>query len=226
MPRITKIACAVICTAAIAVVPAVAQARPAKIETTQDLKLNAYAKNISGYAGPKNTQGILPAGKLYVAEVSGTISYYERKQYTHPSGNWNTLCGHTETDPLVRGPVGMDAEFVFGRPWTSPCPLELPVHWTNFEISTNNGSSYSHPGPLGGPFSEPTVGHKYSYPLIGSNRYALFRLKDQPKGVPETADNYGRLYIHVREAVATDCAGGGFAAFGEPDEATCVAATS
>lgn len=225
MPRTRRTALVAISIIATVLVPAVAQARPPKIETSQDLKLNSHAKNISGYAGPINTKGILPSSSLYVAEVNGSISYYAKKQYTHPSGKWNTICGVPESDPLVHGPVGIDAEFIFGRPWTSPCPV-LPIHWTNFEMSTNNGTSYSHPAPLKGPFATPTSGHKYSYPLIGLNKYALFRLRDNPEGVPQTADNYGRLFIHVRRATPSDCADGGFAAFGKPTETACVEVTS
>ena len=124
MSRTTRIAMLACCFAAMAVLPAVALARKTKIETSQTLKLNAYAKNISGYAGPKNTSGILPGGSLYVAEVSGTISYYARQQYSHPSGEWETVCGTPESAPGIHRPVGIDAEFIFGRPWTSPCPLE------------------------------------------------------------------------------------------------------
>jgi hypothetical protein len=226
MPHINRIALVAICTATMALIPAVAQAKPPKIEKSQSLILNSHAKNISGYAGPLNTKGILPTGKLYVAEVSGSISYYAKKQYKHPSGNWDTVCGEPVYNAFLGGDVGIDAEFVFGRPWTSPCPEELPVHWMNFEISTSNGTSYSHPAPLGGPFTKPTPEHLYSYPLVGSNEYALFRLKDDPNGIPETADNYGYLYIHVRKAQASDCAGTGYAVFGEASEAACVAATS
>jgi hypothetical protein len=226
MPRITRIACVAICMTAMALVPAVAQAKKPKIEKSQSLTLNSHAKDISGYAGPINTRGVLPTGSLYVAEVGGAISYYARKQYRHPSGNWDTVCGEPIRDAFLGGYVGIDAEFVFGRPWTSPCPETLPVHWTNFEMSTNNGASYSHPGPIGGPFTVPTSNHVYSYPLIGSNEYALFRLKDDPNGVPETADNYGSLYIHVRRAQPSDCAGTGYTAFGEVSEAACVAAAS
>lgn len=226
MSRITQIAFVAICMAAMSLIPAVAQAKKPKIEKSQSLTLNSHAKNISGYAGPINTKGVLPSGSLYVAEVGGSISYYARKQYKHPSGPWDTVCGSPYKDWFLGGDVGMDAEFVFGRPWTSPCPAKLPFHWPNFQISSNNGTSYSHPAPLGGPFTAPTPEHKYTYPLIGSNEYALFRLKDDPNGVPATADNYGFLYIHVRRAHPSDCASSGFIAFGEPTEAACVTATS
>jgi hypothetical protein len=217
-----RITAAIVGLVAILLTPALAQAT-AKIEGSQTLKLNSHEKNISGYAGPIHTSRIMPTGKLYVAEVSGAISYYAKRQYRRPSGLWNTVCGEPEASP--QGPLGIDAEFVFARPWTAPCPRKLPVRWDNFEISANNGGVYSHPAPLGGPFTVPTPGHHYNYPMVGAGKYGLFRLKDSPGGNPATADNYGRLTIHIRPAVAGDCAGTGWVVFGEPNEAACIAGT-
>jgi hypothetical protein len=222
MSRFARIALGVICSALIAAVPSAAQARGPKIQADQVIKLRAHAKDISGYAGPVNTAGILPTGTLYVAEVSGAISYYAKRQYEHPSALWNTLCG----EPLVgpHGDLGIDAEFVFARPWTAPCPRKLPVHWDNFELSANNGVTYAHPMPLNGPFSVPTPGHVYSYALPGVSKYALFRLRDNPGGNPATSDNYGTLLVHVRKAVMADCGGTNYLLFGKSTEAECLAA--
>jgi hypothetical protein len=220
MNRRIRIATGMIASAIMLTAPAFAQAH---IEETQTITLRAHEKNISGYAGPLHTKHRLPTGKLYVAQVSGSISYYATKQYKHPSTPWNTICGEPVGGP--RRPLGIDAEFVFGRPWTNPCPLKLPVHWKNFEISTDNGGAYSHPAPFGAPFSAPTPGHNYTYPLVGSNKYALFRLHDAPGGNPATWDNYGALTINIRPAVPADCSGTGYLTFGEPSEAACVAAT-
>ncbi len=219
MPRIGRIVLVGTCIALMAVVPAVAQA---KVEESSIVKLRAYAPDTTGYAGPVQTHGTLPAGSLYVAEVSGAISYWSRKQFTEPSGEWETVCGQPKKSP--HGPLGIDAEFIFARPWTSPCPEALPVRWNNFELST--GGAYAHPMPIGGPFTKPTPGHKYSYALVGAGGPAMFRLRDMPNGHPATADNYGHLRIHVRKAVPADCAGTGYTLFGEPTEAACVAATS
>ena len=90
MPRISRIALCVICSALMAVVPAVAQAS-APIEESETLRLRAHEKNISGYAGPKHTMRVLGGGKLYVAEVSGAISYYAKRQYIHPNRFWLSL---------------------------------------------------------------------------------------------------------------------------------------
>jgi len=217
MPRIGRIVLVGTFVALMAVVPAVAQA---KVEESGTVRLRAYAPDITGYAGPVHTHGTLPAGSLYVAEVSGAISYWSRKQFKEPSGEWDTICG----EPLksLRGPLGLDAEFVFARPWTSPCPEPLPGHWENFELSA--GGTYAHPLPFGGPFSTPTPGHKYSYALVGAGGPAMFRLRDMPNGHPATADNYGFLRIHVRKALASDCAGTGYTLFDEPTEAACVEA--
>ncbi len=184
--------------------------------------LNARTTSLSGYAGPVASKA-LPAGKLFVAEVSGTFSYYARKQWAHPSGKWTTVCGTPHKGPL--GKVGFDAEFIFARPWTTPCPRALPVKWINFEISSTGGATYSHPVPLGPPITAPTPNHLYSYPLVGSGRAAAFRLMDDPEGHPAGADNYGQLHIVLRAATPTDCAIGGYKSFDEPSEAACVAVT-
>jgi hypothetical protein len=133
------------------------------------------------------------------------------------------VCGN----PLAsaQGPLGADAEFLFARPWTAPCPEELPLHWNNFELSTGS-TGYDHPTPIGGPFTAPTAGHEYAYALVGDGGPATFRLRDISNGRPATADNYGDLTIRVRDAVAADCAGSGYALFNEPTEAACVAAAS
>jgi hypothetical protein len=190
---------------------------------SEPLTLPAYAPNITGYAGPVSTPGDLPAGQLFVAEVSGAVSYFSKEEYLHPSGLWDTVCGTPIASP--EGPLGADAEFLFARPWTSPCPQELPGHWSNFELSTGSGV-YDHPMPVGGPFTAPTPGHEYSYALVGDGGPATFRLRDIPDGHPATANNYGALTIRVRGAVAANCAGGDFALFNEPSEGACVTATS
>jgi hypothetical protein len=192
-------------------------AAQASVEESGTVKLRAHAPNVTGYGGPAHTKGTLPPGELYVAEVSGAVSYWATKQFRHPSAPWNTVCG----DPLPSslGPLGIDAEFVFARPWFGPCPT-LPMHWNNFELST--GSSYSHPQPIGGPFTQPTPEHKYSYALVGQGGKATFRLRDMPNGHPATADNHGFLTIHVRRAVASDCTS--YTLFDEPTEAACLAA--
>ena len=222
MPRLRRIALGALSCALLAAIPATAWAGPPKTQGDQTIKLHAHAKNISGYAGPINTAGILPTGKLYVAEVSGAISYYAKRQYAKPSAPWNTVCG----EPLAgaHGVLGIDAEFVFARPWTSPCPRKLPVRWDNFELSVDNGASFAHATALNGPFSAPTPEHRYSYPLVGASKYALFRLRDNPGGSPATADNYGFLTVHIRKAMAADCGGTNYVLFAKANEAECLAA--
>ena len=61
--------------------------------------------------------------------------------------------------------------------------------------------------------------------MVGTGKFGLFRLKDDPGGNPATADNYGALTIHIRPGVAADCSGNGYVTFGEPTEAACIAAT-
>lgn len=220
MPRIGRIALIAICSATLIVGLATTGASASEPGV---VTLPAYAPNTTGYAGPVSTPEALPVGKIFVADVSGAVSYFAKEMYLHPSGEWDTVCGNPL--PSSEGPLGADAEFLFARPWTAPCPQELPAHWINFELSTGS-SAYDHPVPIGGPFTGPTPGHQYAYALVGDGGPAMFRLKDMPGGHPATADNYGALTIRVRDAVAADCAGTGYMLFSEPNEAACVTAAS
>lgn len=222
MSKIRRLIVGVTTLVAIGAAASAAQARPLPIPET--LSLHSHAQNVTGYTGPAKSHGRLPVSALYVATVSGSLSYWERSQWKHPHGPFNTVCGEPFFSSRNGGDVGIDAEFVYGRPSTKPCPTK-PFHWANFEISTDGGLSYSHRSPLGGPFTAPTKTHTYSYPLVGSGQHAFFRLKDMPHGVPETADNYGTLTITLRGAVPSDCAAGGYLLFGEPTEAACITAT-
>lgn len=220
MPRIGRIALTAICSVYLVAGLAAAGASAAEPGI---VTLSAYAPDTTGYAGPVSTPEALPAGKLFVADVSGAVSYFAKEMYLHPSGEWDTVCGNPL--PSSEGPLGADAEFLFARPWTAPCPQELPAHWSNFEL-TAGSSAFDHPMPIGGHLTAPTAGHEYAYALVGDGGPAMFRLKDMPEGHPATADNYGALTIRVRDAVAADCASGGYLLFNEPTEAACVAAAS
>lgn len=210
--------------------PVAAQAKGPHPVATEVLRLESFQPGNPGFAGPVVTKGYLPAGKLYVAQVRGTVSYYSKDIWLHPSHShrWTMVCGVPERQPQYRsphrprGPVGVDAEFLFARPWTLTNCLKhpLPHHWTNFQIK-DDVMSYHHIAALGPLLTAPAANHTYRYPLVGANARARFRLKD----IPGTWDNYGILKITVRRATAADCANGQYAAFGEATQAACEAAT-
>lgn len=196
----------------------------AKLPTSNNLRLDAYEPNNDGFAGPV-TSKILPAGTHWVAEVQGTVSYYEPSFYGGNRMPFPKVCGTPDdSGPMFPSDdrpwdhtVGQDAEFIFARPWTERgCNKNpLPMHWGNFQIS--RGAGYGHTDPLGGPSAAPAADHKYSYPITGVGKSAQFRLKDRPR----TNDNYGVFKIRVRAATGADCGSGGYARFGFADEASC-----
>lgn len=203
-----------------------AGAAQAKVRGSLNVTLDSYEPNNDGFAGPVSTAK-LPEGSRWVAVVQGTFSYYAPSLYNAPTAPFTMLCG----DPIDSGPifpspdrpanrpVGMDAQFVFGRPSTRKIcnKYPLPSAWRNFEIRTGKLSPYEHYAALGPTLTAPTADHTYSYPLVGWGQPAQFRLKDRPR----TSDNYGELKISLRPATADDCGNYDYGSFGYPDEATC-----
>ena len=202
-------------------------AAQAKQAGSLNLTLDSYEPNNDGFAGPVASK-ILPAESRWVAVVQGTFSYYNPSMYVaHPAAPFQVLCGTPDfTGPLFPSPdkasnkpVGMDAEFEFARPSRrSTCNRHpLPGHWYNFQIKT--GSTWGHIPDLGAGEVVPTADHTYSYPLVGWDRPAQFRLKDRPR----TSDNYGELKISIRPATSADCGFQDWHSFGYASEAECTA---
>jgi len=195
---------------------------PAALGATQTVTLDARAGRSPTVAGPVSGPR-LERGRHYVVVARGTISYYAGRQYRRPVRPWDTVCGRTEPRPQFRspgrpnGPVGMDAETVFARPWTRRMCARYPgaVNWGNFQIST--GGRFRDLPAAGAPFTAPRADHTYAYVVRGRDRRVRFRLVDT-RG---KRDNYGRLRIRVRPAVAGDCATLGPRTFGAASEAAC-----
>jgi hypothetical protein len=186
------------------------------------LVLDSHDSDDGRYAGPV-TSPVLQAGKLYVAEVNGTISYYSRSTWLGPTAPWDDICGNPDDRPQIgspglrNGPVGMDAEVVFARPCFGPDGAKTPKpgRWDNFEFKTNN--FFYHSPAVGGPFTSASWSHAYDYVLRGFDKPAQFRLRD----IPGTADNYGRLAITIRKATAGDCWSNRHSYFGFATESEC-----
>ena len=124
------------------------------------------------------------------------------------------ICGTPQNSAL--GPVGMDAEFLFARPWTAKACRRyvIPTAWSVFQASTAKKAQYAHPRMFVWT-PAPTANHTYSYVLLGRGAPAKFRLLDR-----FPSDNYGSLSINLRPAVQTDCAR--YQAFGFRSEAKCM----
>jgi hypothetical protein len=191
--------------------------------TSTVLWLDTYAPP-TGYEGAVTSArtGAAAPGSYLVATVSGTFSYWSADQYDMPTTPWDTMCGAAEPAATyaspdgVTGPVGMDAEWIFGRPWTTAeCSLlPLPRRGGVFQIDT--GSGFADRLPMGPATSGPMAGHKYRYALVGAGASLAFRLLDGPGA----ADNYGQLRIDLNTATAADCAD--YQGFGAPSQAACL----
>ena len=210
--------------------PAIAAAAP----TLEQLSLDAYGGSAKRHHTPEvASQGRLKKG-LYIATVSGTLSYWAAKYYSkpHPTKKrpWTMVCGTPEPAPAFSsaggsGPVGLDAEFVFARPWD---PQEcarwpLPRKWWQFQV--NAGSGWAHPAAINLTYPNPTPNpsHTYEYAISVTkpSRNVAFRLRDKA-----TSDNYGTLHISLSAATIADCASRHYRAFGLGSEAECVAKAS
>jgi hypothetical protein len=166
--------------------------------------------------GPDVSSAPLQSGAVYYVRVSGTASIWPRSQ-------WNlngTVCGAAEAGPMYpssgtdNGPVGFDAETIFGVPPGVPfrdfrcVPSDIPLHVTQqtpggFQLGI--GGSFSHTEPLGGPYSVPQANHTYLYRVAGTGAPVSFRFDDGP-----VSDNYGVFRISVltdAECQAEHCTG-------------------
>ncbi len=221
MSRLTRVvAVSALCIAALFAVAATAGAA-----TLEHLSLDSYFAWHKKWTPPSTSTTKLKSGKLYVAAVQGTFSYYGAINYAVPQPPWTIVCGTPASAPQFSsaggsGKVGFDAEFIFSRPWL-PAPCEhakLPVRWTNFQVNPGTGV-WAHPTVLANPApTVPSPSHVYEYALVGHKHHVSFRLYDI-----DTRDNYGSLHISLRTATEADCQGGKYAAFGLGSEAQCIA---
>ena len=200
-----------------AAAPAAASAAPGPFY------LDSYAPH-NQYAGPAYGTELADGG-VYIAKVAGTISYYSAATWVNPTAPFDAICGNPYQHPDFKSPdnspkrplVGMDAEVVFARPCVGATQSPAVGHWSNFEVNTD--SYYRHPETLFGSLNQPTANNTYEYALFGHGKVARFRLRD----LPGAGDNYGRLKITVKLAVAADCKNGRYAGLGFASEDACKA---
>jgi hypothetical protein len=166
--------------------------------------------------GPDVASAPLQAGAVFYVRVSGTASIWARNQWEQGG----TGCGAAEASPMypspgtANGPVGFDAETIFGVPPGVPfqgfrcVPADFPFHvpeLTSGGVQFGVDGTFAHAEPVGGPFSVPRADHTYLYRLTGTGTPVTFRFSDGP-----TADNYGVFRITVltdAECQAENCTG-------------------
>lgn len=132
---------------------------------------------------------ILPQGDFYLVTVSGTFSFWEVVE-------WESVCaGSPEALPQTPSPntdnglVGVDAEYIFAHPCFMYGGSELPLNIPNFEVSTDNQSSWFDPIPINPEYDR---SHTYQYAIRSEGHPIAFRETDSP-----TDDNYGVLTIEI-----------------------------
>jgi hypothetical protein len=195
------------------------------LDSVQTLSLDSYFGWDRHYTPPVATSLDLRRDHYAVATVSGTFSFYAALNYAVPQRPWTVVCGSPERSAQYQGslggdgPAGLDAEFIFARPWTAKecASAHLPIRWPNFQI--NDGTGWGHPKILGTLPIAPTTSHTYSFAAVGHNQRLRFRLSDI-----WTRDNYGLLKISLRPATTADCSS--YQAFGFRSSSSCMGALS
>jgi hypothetical protein len=198
----------------------------APVTRAESLELNVFRTITDALVEPTvKTDAALTSGEWYRVRVKGTMSYWSKGVWQHPRTPWNMICGTPEAAPQYpsqnrqNGPTGQDAETLFARPWTaSRCAkTSLPRHRPALVMSTSGIFGFRHYEPVGGAAQTPSADHAYTYFLQGEGKRGQFRLRDFITG-----DNYGVFRIAVNPAIAADCAGAGWEAFGTfADQASC-----
>jgi hypothetical protein len=198
----------------------------AKSASSRPLVLDAYSPTHEMFTPPVSSRSKLARDRLYVATVRGSVSFYESVDYVAIQAPWDVMCGAPEQAPMFSsaggsGRVGTDAEFIFALPLVgrSCADARLPRPYTNFQASVGQG--WEHPSLLSGQtLVKPSRSHTYEFALTGAGQPVSFRLIDT-----DTRDDYGSFRIYLRAAVAGDCSGHGYQAFGLTRMA-CLTATA
>jgi hypothetical protein len=198
----------------------------AKSPGNRPLVLDAYSPTHQSFTPPVSSRSKLARDRLYVATVRGSVSFYESIDYLAIQAPWHVMCGAPERAPMFNsaggsGRVGTDAEFIFALPLVarSCANARLPRPYTNFQA--NLGQGWEHPSVLSRQtLVKPSRSHTYEFALTGAGKPVSFRLIDT-----DTRDDYGSFRIYLRTAVAGDCSGHGYQAFGLTRMA-CLTATA
>jgi hypothetical protein len=198
----------------------------AKSSSEPSLALDAYSPTQHGSAPPVSSRSTLVRGRLYVATVRGSVSFYAAIDYIALQAPFHVMCGVPERAPMFSsaggsGKVGTDAEFIFALPLIarSCAHARLPRSYANFQA--NLGHGWSHPSVLSRQtLVKPSRSHTYEFALTGAGQPVSFRLVES-----DPRDDYGSLRIYLRPAVPGDCLGHGSQAFRLTRRA-CLASTA
>lgn len=167
-------------------------------------------------ATPATTGLKLLSGINYVVTATGTVSNYGQTLWNQPAGSYFVTCGTTE--PVAFSSPGQpttdvggsDAEFLFAGLARYGCGNFVPpIVAGGLTLSTNGGSSFENPTPLGAAPAAPHPTHTYSYVVKGAGKPLQLLLADG-----ERADNNGIVKTTVRVASNVPCLLDGWKRFG------------
>lgn len=132
---------------------------------------------------PLTMSTTLTTGVSYVLVVEGTYTLWNDTLGTGtPEANAQfpgSTAGRVSTQ------VGLDADTEFAKKTGSTRTIG---HCDLLTFSTDNGSTYSHVEPVGGPYTVPQTGHLYRYEFTGAGHPLKIQLNDI-----NAPDNYGKL---------------------------------
>ena len=139
-------------------------------------------------ATPLTMSTTLAVGTQYVLVIEGTYSL------------WNTALGEGTPESNAQFPgsgagrvslqVGLDADTCFARQTGSARPLG---HCDLLTFSLDNGGTFTHVEPVGGPYATPITGHLYRYNLTGQGHPLHIKLNDI-----NPPDNYGKFRVTLQ----------------------------
>jgi hypothetical protein len=205
----------------VSVASAAASALPVGV-VSRPLRLDSYSPGLLPETPAVDSGTRLADKTLYVATVQGTLSYYAAIDYLNPQTPFDAMCGTPLSAPLFSsaggsGKVSNDAQFILAIPSVTTCAgVVTPRPWFGFQI--NDHGYWTHPSVLSTHrLTRPTATHAYQYALLGRGRRVGFRLAD-----PDTRDDYGTLHITLRRALASDCVGNEYKAYGLSSRYACL----
>lgn len=92
-----------------------------------------------------------------------------------------------------------DADTTWAVELATPVAM-LPAHSGTVQMSLDNGATWAHREPVGGPFSSPQPGHVYTYQLPGEGFPLRVRITD---AVSELINNNGRIQVTVVSSLSS-----------------------
>jgi len=158
---------------------------------------------------PLTMSTTLAAGTAYVVVVEGTFSLWNSALATGtPEANAQFPGSGAGRVSLQ---VGLDADTCFAIRSGSAVPIG---HSALLTFSLDNGGTFAHVEPVGGPYTVPVTGHLYRFAVTGQGHPLIVQLGDI-----NPPDNYGKLKVTLQVPSGTGT-GSGAGSLVPPTDAT------